>query len=136
MSETQDRMIKIIREQPEDSAFEEILEELEFDRMIELCREDAAAGVSAADENIRRRIEEWRKNPGICATIGIDDTKEVLIRLILDQPNGSNVAEILDAVKTAVFDLDRMIEHGLADLDAGRGINDEEMRRRIELWRK
>ena len=136
MSETQDRMIKIIQEQPDDSTFEEILEELEFDRLIELCRGDLSSGTAAADENIRRRIAEWRKNPGICTIVGMDDTKEFLVKIILDQPNGGSVAKVLDAVNPEVSDFNRLVERGLADLSKGNGISSEEMRRRIELWRK
>ena len=39
-----------------------------------------------------------------------------------------------DIVRELVFN--RMVERGLADVDAGRTISDEEMERSIESWRK
>lgn len=57
--------------------------------------------------------------------------KEQLIRLIEDQPDDASLDEIVRELAFAA-----MVERGLADSDAGRTISHEEMRRRIESWRR
>jgi hypothetical protein len=59
------------------------------------------------------------------------ETKAQLIRVIEDQPDDSSHEEILRELAFAV-----MVERGVADSDAGRTISNEEMRRRIESWRR
>jgi predicted transcriptional regulator len=58
-------------------------------------------------------------------------TKEQLIQIIQDQPDDSSAEEIIRELACAA-----MVEHGLADSDAGRTISNEEMLRRIESWRR
>ena len=135
MSETQDRMIKIIQEQPEDSTFEEILEELEFDRLIELCLAyvDSVRGIS--NEAMRRRIKSWRevrpKQPGRCKGTSVSDAQERMIKITQAQPDDSAFEEIIEELE---FDI--MVQRGITDVAAGRVISIEEMRRRAESWRK
>lgn len=57
--------------------------------------------------------------------------KEDLLKLIEHQPDDSTLEEI---VRELAFYL--MVQRGLADVDAGRVISDEEMARRIESWGK
>ncbi len=57
--------------------------------------------------------------------------KGCMIQIIQDQPDDSSYDEILRELAFA-----RMIDRGLADLDSGRTISDEEMKRRIGTWRK
>ncbi len=57
--------------------------------------------------------------------------KEDLLKLIERQPNDSTLEDI---VQELAFYL--MVQRGLADVDAGRVISDEEMARRIESWGK
>ena len=57
--------------------------------------------------------------------------KEDLLKLIENQPDDSTLDEI---VRELAFYL--MVQRGLADVDAGRVISDEEMARRIESWGK
>ena len=57
--------------------------------------------------------------------------KEDLLNLIERQPDDSTLEDI---VRELAFYL--MIQRGLADVDAGRVISDEEMARRIESWGK
>ena len=57
--------------------------------------------------------------------------KEELTRLIQAQPDDSSPEEI---VRELAFHI--MVERGLADSDAKRTISNEEMGRRIRLWRK
>ena len=55
--------------------------------------------------------------------------KEELIKLIERQPEDSSVEEIAQAL---AFHL--MILRGLADVEAGRVISNEEMAQRIKSW--
>jgi predicted transcriptional regulator len=55
--------------------------------------------------------------------------KEVLTRLIQDQPDDSSPEEIVRELALHV-----MVERGLSDSDAGRVISNEEMARRIRSW--
>jgi len=57
--------------------------------------------------------------------------KEQLIRIIEDQPDDSSLDELVKELAFAA-----MVERGVADSDAGRTISNEEMRRRIESWRR
>ncbi len=56
--------------------------------------------------------------------------KEELAQLIQQQPEDSSREEI---VRELAFHV--MVQRGLADADAGRGISNEEMGRRIRTWR-
>jgi len=55
--------------------------------------------------------------------------KEDLIGLIESLHEDSTYEEILQEIVIA-----RMVDRGLADVDAGRGITDEEMRRTVDSW--
>jgi predicted transcriptional regulator len=57
--------------------------------------------------------------------------KEAVVEIVQGMPDDSSYDEI---VRELVFN--RMVERGLADVDAGRTISDEEMERSIESWRK
>ena len=57
--------------------------------------------------------------------------KEAVVAIVQDMPNDSSYDDI---VRELVFN--RMVERGLADVDAGRTISDQEMERSIESWRK
>ena len=61
MSSVKDEMTRIIREQPDDSSFEEILRELAFARMIDRGLEDSEAGRTTKDDELRRQMDQWRK---------------------------------------------------------------------------
>jgi predicted transcriptional regulator len=65
--------------------------------------------------------------------MAIADTtpKDVMIRTIRELPDDSSYEEILRELAFA-----RMIERGLADSEAGRTIDHEEMGRRIATWAK
>lgn len=58
-------------------------------------------------------------------------TKELMIKIIQDQPDDSTYDEILRELA-----LTRMIEGGLADSDDQRTISNEEMKRRIRTWQR
>ncbi|MFQ5791777.1 MAG: hypothetical protein ACE5JI_14990, partial [Acidobacteriota bacterium] len=57
--------------------------------------------------------------------------KEQMIRPIEEQPEDSSYDEILRELAFA-----RMVDRGLADAAAGRVINDRDMKREIDSWRK
>lgn len=54
-------MTKIIREQPEDASYEEIMRELAFERMVERGLEDSRKGKIISDEEMEHRIRSWQK---------------------------------------------------------------------------
>jgi predicted transcriptional regulator len=53
------QMVRIIREQPDDSSFDEILRELAFARMIERGLADVDAGRTLSHEEVRREVDSW-----------------------------------------------------------------------------
>ena len=55
--------------------------------------------------------------------------KTRICELVEQQPDDSSYDEILRELA-----LHRMIERGLEDVDAGRTVSHEEMRRRIDSW--
>jgi predicted transcriptional regulator len=57
--------------------------------------------------------------------------KDAVVAIVQDMPDDSSYDDI---VRELVFN--RMVERGLADVDAGRTISDQEMERTIESWRK
>jgi predicted transcriptional regulator len=61
MSQVKERMTEIIRAQPDDSTFEEILRELAFAHMVDRGLEDSRDGKLISNEEVRRRLDAWRK---------------------------------------------------------------------------
>jgi predicted transcriptional regulator len=57
--------------------------------------------------------------------------KDAVVAIIQDMPDDSSYDDI---VRELVFN--RMVERGLADVEAGRTISDEEMEQSIESWRR
>jgi len=56
-----ERMTEIIRSQPEDCSFEEILRELAFHQMIERGMQDSRAGRTISNKEMEQRIRTWEK---------------------------------------------------------------------------
>lgn len=54
-----DRILETIREQPDDSSYDEILRELTLARMIERGVADSKAGRTISHEELGRRIAAW-----------------------------------------------------------------------------
>lgn len=50
----------IIRDQPDDSTFDEILRELAFHRMVSRGLADARKGQVIDDAHLRRRVRSWK----------------------------------------------------------------------------
>ncbi len=61
MSSAKDEMTEIIAQQPDDSSYDEILRELAYARMVQRGLEDADACRTVSDDEIKRKIESWRK---------------------------------------------------------------------------
>ena len=61
MSSVKDEMTRIIREQPDDSSFDEILHELALARMINRGLKDSETGRTTNDDEMRRQMNRWRK---------------------------------------------------------------------------
>ena len=61
MSSVKEEMTRIIREQPDDSSFDEILRELAFARMIDRGLQDSDAGRVISDGEMKRQMSRWRK---------------------------------------------------------------------------
>jgi predicted transcriptional regulator len=60
MSAIKERMVEVIRNQPDDASYEEIMRELAFERMIERGLDDSRRGRVVTNEELGRRIAEWR----------------------------------------------------------------------------
>ncbi len=61
MSTTKDKMTEIIRSQPEDATYEEIMRELAFEKMVDRGLKDARNGRVISNEDMERQIRTWRK---------------------------------------------------------------------------
>ena len=66
-----------------------------------------------------------------CMSMAATSAKERMIRLIREQPDDSSYDELLRELAFA-----RMVDRGLADSDAGRTVEHEEMKRTVDAWRK
>ncbi len=55
--------------------------------------------------------------------------KEQMIEILHNQPDDSSFDELLRELA-----FDRMIKRGLADVEQGRTISNDEMKRRIDSW--
>ena len=76
-----------------------------------------------------------RRGPGGASRMGdmVDrarSAKEAVVEIVSGMPEDATYDEILEELV-----LNRMVERGLADVDAGRVISDEEMKRTIDSWR-
>lgn len=61
----------------------------------------------------------------------MSSAKQQMVQIIEEQPEDSSFDELLRELAFA-----RMVDRGLADSDAGRTIGNEEMKRRIDSWRR
>jgi hypothetical protein len=60
MMTVKDRMVEIIRTQPDDSTYEEILRELAFAYMIERGVDDFRAERIISNEEMKKQIKIWQ----------------------------------------------------------------------------
>jgi predicted transcriptional regulator len=61
MSIVKERMTEVIRNQPEDSTYEEVLRELAFEQMIARGLNDSREGRTISNDEMKRRISAWQK---------------------------------------------------------------------------
>ena len=61
MSSAKEEAIRIVDKLPDDISFDDIIRELAFARMIERGLEDVNNGNVISNEEMRRRINSWRK---------------------------------------------------------------------------
>lgn len=61
MNSIKERMVGIIKEQPDDSSYDEILRELAFERMVERGLADSHAHRTISNQEMERRIRTWQK---------------------------------------------------------------------------
>ena len=61
MPSAKEQMVRIVREQPDDSSYDEILRELAFARMVERGLADSRIGRTVSDEEMSRETKTWRK---------------------------------------------------------------------------
>lgn len=59
MSNVKERMAEVIRSQPEDASYEEIMRELAFERMVERGLEDSRMGRVISNEEMETRVRSW-----------------------------------------------------------------------------
>lgn len=60
MASAKEHMLQIVRNQPDDSSYDEILRELALARMVERGLADSDAGRTISHEEMGRRIRTWR----------------------------------------------------------------------------
>jgi predicted transcriptional regulator len=61
MSTAKEKMFEIIRSQPDDASYEELMRELAFERMVGRGLEDARQGRVLSDEEMKQRLRTWQK---------------------------------------------------------------------------
>ncbi len=61
MSNAKEKIADIIKRQPDDATFEEIMRELAFERMIEQGLQDSRKDRVISNEEIEHRIRTWQK---------------------------------------------------------------------------
>lgn len=61
MSVVKEKMEAIIRNQPDDSTYEEIFKELAFARMIDRGLHDSRNGKTISNEDMKSKIGTWQK---------------------------------------------------------------------------
>ena len=61
MPTAKQRILKIVRAQPDDSSFDEILRELLLDRMVQRGLEDSVASRTINHQEMVRRVKTWRR---------------------------------------------------------------------------
>ncbi len=61
MSTAKDQIKQVLEGQPDDSSYDELLRELAFKRMVSKGLLDAKNGSTISNEDMERKIREWRK---------------------------------------------------------------------------
>jgi predicted transcriptional regulator len=61
MSTAKEQITEIIRRQPDDSSYDEIVRELAFELMVQRGLKNSDEGRTISNEEMQRRIKTWRK---------------------------------------------------------------------------
>ncbi len=61
MSSVKEQISEIIKRQPDDSSYDEIVRELAFDLMVQRGLKDSDEGRTITNEEMQRRIRTWQK---------------------------------------------------------------------------
>jgi len=61
MSSAKDQISEILKRQPDDSTYDEIVRELAFDLMVQRGLKDSDEGRTISNEEMQRRIKTWYK---------------------------------------------------------------------------
>lgn len=61
MATAKDRIAEIIRRQPDDSSYDDIVRELAFDLMVQRGLKDSDEGRTISNEEMERRIKTWQR---------------------------------------------------------------------------
>ncbi len=61
MATAKEEMIGIIKDQPDDSSYDDLLRELAFKRMVDRGLNDSREGRTITNEEMQRRIQSWQK---------------------------------------------------------------------------
>lgn len=61
MVTAKEHITELIKRQPDDSSYDEIVRELAFERMVQRGLKDSDEGRSISNEEMDRRIKTWQK---------------------------------------------------------------------------
>ena len=61
MSTAKDQIREILKRQPDDSSYDEIVRELAFDLMVQRGLKDSDDGRTISNDEMQRRIKNWQK---------------------------------------------------------------------------
>jgi predicted transcriptional regulator len=61
MATAKEHIVEIIKRQPDDSSYDDIVRELAFDLMVQRGLQDSDEGRTISNEEMKRRIKTWQK---------------------------------------------------------------------------
>jgi predicted transcriptional regulator len=61
MATAKEHIAEILKRQPDDSSYDEIVRELAFDLMVQRGLKDSDEGRTVSNEEMARRIKTWQK---------------------------------------------------------------------------
>ena len=61
MSTAKDQIREILKRQPDDSSYDEIVRELAFDLMVQRGLKDSDDGRTISNDEMQRRIKNWQR---------------------------------------------------------------------------
>ena len=61
MKSTKEKMSDILKSQPEDASYEEIMRELAFELMVDRGMEDSRKGNTISNDEMKSKINSWQK---------------------------------------------------------------------------